>query len=181
MAAPVITMVYVPGGVFSTVGLDPPPPPPPLLLPLRPQLTRKNAARTIGSQTILIHRGLRNGRTSTKQDESAVPAPNQARICQGACVSLAAVLVKVVVIVSVAEATLFKAADAGVTLQERLVEDGVQLRLSVPLKLFTEARFRVTVPLLPPDTVICGTTGTTAKSPTVWVTVRLSVLLVDDA
>ena len=95
--------------------------------------------------------------------------------------SFAVVLVKVVVIVSVAEATPFRAADAGVKLQERLVEDGVQLRLSVPLKLFTEARFRVTVPLLPPDTVICGTTGTTAKSPTVWVTVRFSVLLVEDA
>ena len=83
--------------------------------------------------------------------------------------------------VNVAEATPFRAADAGFTPQERLVDDGVQLRLTVPLKLFTEARFRVTVPLLPPDTVICGTTGTTAKSPTVWVTVKVSKLLVDDA
>jgi hypothetical protein len=96
-------MVYVPGGVFSTADrVDPPPPPPPLLLPLPPQLTRTNAARTIGSQTILIHRGLRNGRTSTKQDASAVPAPSKARICKGARESFAVALVKVVVIVSVA-------------------------------------------------------------------------------
>ena len=57
-------------------------------------------------------------------------------------------------IVNVAEATLFSAGDAGFTLHDNRVDEGVQVRLSVPLNSLTEVRFKVTVPLLPPGTVI---------------------------
>ena len=83
----------------------------------------------IGSQVSLIHRRLRDGSKRKKQNASAVPALNMARIRPVAGERFEAVLVAAALIVNVAEATPFSAGDTGFTLHVIWLDEGVQVRL----------------------------------------------------
>jgi hypothetical protein len=81
--------------------------------------------------------------------------------------------------VSVAVALPFTVGAEGLTLHVMLLDEGVHVNVTTPLKLPRDARFSATVPELPDFTVICGTCGASVKSPGNCVTERLATLLAE--
>ena len=180
LAEPVTSTEYVPAGVSITVCFGWPV----FVEGLPPQPARNDTVSTTESKEIhvpirILRRRLQ-GRMSTQPSANAVSAPNR-KPRPGPVLRVAVAAGAEALMVSVADAVVLNAGEEGLTLHVNWLDDGAQVRASVPLKLFTEVKFSAMVPLLPLGTVICGTAGTTMKPPTVWLTVRLTLLLVEPA